>query len=208
MVEGPLRLAFVVTGNEVAHLRSAQNQAGAAATTAADTGSQLGQEAQGIGSTLTPFLTEELQHPQGYSQQDTSAMLAAGMGGAGGATSGVTGQANLEAARSGNAGGFQAALDDAARSRSKASAGSAEGIAADNAQLKTQQQQDAAKGLQGMYGTDTSGMLSSMGQEAPDINAEVNAGKSGWLQNLTGLMSTINGSAQGAGSLGWKPFGG
>jgi hypothetical protein len=187
-------------------MKSAQNQAGKATTNAIDTGQNLGQQAAGVNATLDPFLTQELQHPQGYSPQDESAMLAAGLGGAGGATSGITGQANLEAARSGNSGGFQAALDDAARSRTKAAAGSAEGIAADNATLKSQQQQDAAKGLQGMYGTEQSGMLDAMGQVPQDINANVNAGKSGWLQNTMGILGTINGAASGAGALGYKPF--
>ena len=168
-------------------MRDAVNQAKGAATTAANTGAQLGAEAQGIGANLTPFLTSELEHPQGYSQGDTSAMLAAGLGGAGGAASGITGLANKEAATSRNAGGFQTALDDAARQRMKGAAATSEGIAGQNANLKVQQQQDAAKGLQGMYGTDTSGMLSANGQEANDIKAEMDASKYGWLQQAQSL---------------------
>jgi hypothetical protein len=182
-------------------MRSASSAAGNAATTAANTGAGLGASASGISSTLTPFLTSELEHPQGYSQGDTSAMLSSALGGAGGATAGIVGQANQEAAASRNAGGFQAVLDDAARARSKAAAGASEGIAAQNADLKQQQQQDASKQLQGMYGTDTSGMLQATGQEAPDINAEVNANNSGWLQQATGVLSALGGAAGGAGSI-------
>jgi hypothetical protein len=177
-------------------MRDAKNQAKSAATIAGQTGAQLGAEAQGIGANLTPFLTSELEHPQGYSQQDTSAMLAAGLGGAGGAASGITGLANKEAATSRNAGGFQSALDDAARQRMKAAAGASEGIAATNANLKQTQQQDAARGLQGMYGTDTSGMLGATGQEANDINAEVNASKTGWLQDANQLLQLSNNAAK------------
>lgn len=179
-------------------MRSAQNQAGKAATTATNTGTELGSEAQGIGSTVTPFLTNELLHPQGFSQQDLSAQTAAAMGGAGGANAGIVGEANQQAATSRNAGGFQAALDDAARQRSKAAAGASEGIAANNAQLKQTQQQDASQGLQKMYGTDTSGMLDAMGQVPQDINAQTNAGQSGWLQNSLGVLGAINGSANAA----------
>jgi hypothetical protein len=186
-------------------MRSAVGQAQGAATTAANTGTQLGAEAQGIGSTLTPFLTSELEHPQGYSQQDQSAMLSAAEGGAGGADAGVVGKADQEAAQTHNAGGFAAVLDDAARQRTKAAAGTSEEIAADNAGVKTQQQQDAARGLQGMYGTDTSGMLDATGQEANDVNAEVNANKTGWLQNAEGVVSTLAQGAMGAGALGFKP---
>lgn len=177
-------------------MRSAVGQAKSAADTAANTGARLGSEASGISSNLTPFLTSELQHPQGYSQGDTSAMLAAGLGGAGGSASGITGLADKEAATSRNAGGFQSAIADAARQRDKAAAGSSEGIAAANAGIKQTQQQDAARGLQGMYGTDTSGMLSATGQEANDINAEANANKTGWLQNMNDTLSTFTGAAK------------
>jgi hypothetical protein len=179
-------------------MRSASNAAGTAATTAANTGATLGADASGIGSTLTPFLTSELEHPQGYSQQDESSMLSAAEGGAGGATSAIAGKATQAAAQSRNAGGFQAVLDDAARQRTKASADASEGIAANDANLKQTQQQSAEKGLQGMYGTDTSGMLEATGQEAPDINAEVNANNSGWLQQAEGLMGTLSGGANAA----------
>jgi len=189
-------------------MRDAVNRAKQAEETAANTGARLGEQAEGISANLTPFLTSELQHPQGYSQGDTSAMLAAGLGGAGGATSGITGLANKEAATSRNAGGFQSALADAARQRMKAAAGASEGIAATNANLKQTQQQDAARGLQGMYGTDTSGMLGAMGQEANDINAEVNASKTGWLQNANQLMDTVSKGAKIAGGFGVPGFSG
>ena len=189
-------------------MRSAVNQASSAATNAGNTSANLGAEASGIGSTLTPFLTSELEHPQGYSQGDTSAMLAAGIGGAGGADSGIVGQAGQRAAVSRNAGGFQSALDDAARSRTKAAAGSSEGIAADNAGLKQTQQQDASRGLQGMYGTDTSGMLNASGQIAGDVNAEANADKTGWIQNAQSLLSSGMDVAKLAGGFGIPGFGG
>jgi hypothetical protein len=38
-----------------------------------------------------------------------------------------------------------------------------------------------------MYGTDTSGMLESQGQEANDVNTEFNASKYGWLQQAQSL---------------------
>lgn len=176
-------------------MRNAVSQASNAVGQANNTATTLGAEGQGIGANLTPFLTSELEHPQGFSQGDTSAMLAAGLGGAGGATSGIVGEANKEAATTRNAGGFQAALDDAARQRTKAAAGASEGIASQNANLKQQQQQDAARGLQGMYGTDTSGMLNAMNQEHEDVSAEADAGKSGWLQNSLGILNGLSNAA-------------
>jgi hypothetical protein len=71
----------------------------------------------------------------------------------------------------------------------KSAAGASEGIQAGNEQAKLQQQQEGAAGLGKMYGTDTSGMLSSQGQVANDINAEVNADKTGWLQDTLGIVN-------------------
>ena len=171
---------------EVGQAKNAYNQA-------VDTSGMLQSGASTIGSTLTPFLTEEMLHPQGYGQQGLSAMTAAAEGGAGGATSGLTGQAMQRAAASHNAGGYQAALDAAARERTKVSAGASEGIAASNAGLKQEQMQEGAKGLQGLYNTDTSGMLNAMGQEHSDINTELEAAKQGpdWMSTLSNGMSLI-----------------
>src|SRR5882757_2058496 len=140
-------------------MRNAVGQASNAANIAGSTGATLGGEAQGIGANLTPFLTAEMLHPQGLGQEGIAAETGAALGGAGGATAGLVGQGMQRAAVSRNAGGFQAALADAARQRMKAAAGASEGIAAGNESLKQQQMQEGAKGLQGMYGTDTSGML-------------------------------------------------
>lgn len=179
--------------------RNAVNQANSAFNTAGSTGATLGGEAQGIGANVTPFLTQEMLHPEGYSQGDLSAMTAAAQGGAGGANAGLVGGADQRAAASRNAGGYSAALDDAARQREKASALGSEDIAAQNAGVKLNQQQQGASGLEKLYGVDTSGMLQSQGQEAPDVNAEANAGKSGWLQNTLGILNSINGAAKGFG---------
>ena len=56
-------------------------QANAAYGQAFNTAGMLGGEAQGINANLTPFLTQEMLHPQGYGQQGISAMNAAASGG-------------------------------------------------------------------------------------------------------------------------------
>lgn len=175
---------------------------------AVNTSNMLGADASNIGASLTPFLTQEMLHPQGYGQQGLSAMTAAAEGGAGGATSGLTGQAEQRAAASHNAGGYQAALDAAARSRTQAAAGASEGIAANNANLEQEQMQEGAKGLQGLYNTDTSGMLNAMGQESRDIQAEIEAQKAGpaWMQNLGGMLNLGLQGAKLAGGFGIPGF--
>ena len=179
-------------------MRSAVGQASNAYDTAKDTSATLGGEAQAIGANVTPFLTEEMLHPQGLGQQGITAETGAALGGAGGAMSAFNGEAAQRAGVSRNVGGFQAALDDASRQRMKAAAGASEGIEANNENLKQTQQQEGAKALQGMYGTDTSGMLDSQGQEANDINAEVGANKTGWLQNALAIANTVTGAGKAA----------
>lgn len=177
-------------------MRNAVNQATNAANTATNTSANLGGEASGIGANLTPFLTQEMLHPQGIGQTGLGAEEAAAQGGAGGAEAGFVGNAAQRAATSRNAGGYQAALADAARSREQAAAGASEGITADNEKLKQQQSQEGAEGLGGLYKTDTSGMLTAEGQVPEDINAETKAGQAGWLQNATSILSGINSGAQ------------
>jgi len=177
-------------------MRSAVSQAGNAYKQAGQTASTLGNEAQGVGANLTPFLTNEMLHPQGLGQEGIAAETGAALGGAGGAASGLMGAADQRAAASHNAGGFQAALGDISRDRMKAAAGASEGIQAQNENLKQQQMQEGAGGLQKMYGIDTSGMLESQGQEANDINAEIAGNKTGWLQNLNDTIASITGASK------------
>jgi hypothetical protein len=172
-------------------MRDAQAAAANAGVNATNTGAGYGAGASTIGSQLVPFLSQQLTHPSGMSQQDIGSQLTAGLAGAGGATSGLQGAASKDAATSRNPMGFSAALDSAARSRDKAAAGTSEGIAANNVNVKLDQQNQAARGLQGLYGTDVGAQTSNQGQVAGDVNAETNAGNSGWLQNTMGILKTL-----------------
>jgi hypothetical protein len=178
--------------------RAAVGNAQTAGKTAADTGAAEGASANGISANLTPYLTGQLLHPTGYSQGDMTQQLNMAEAGAGGANSSIEGDADLMAARSRNPAGFTGALDEAARQRDKAAAGASEGIATNNAQVKLGQQQDAAKGLSNMYGEDTDAMLKSMGIQTGDINAEIEGGKEGWLQNMNAIIQSITGGVNAA----------
>lgn len=171
--------------------RQQQGQANSTFNTATGNATQYGGNASSISGTLTPFLTQRLLNPSGYSQGDMGAMLANAMGGAGGATSGITGQANLEAGRTRNAAGFSTALDDAARQRTAAAASAAEGVAANDANLKQDQSNNAAKMLSGLYGTDVGAQNEAMNTANGATQLGIQAGQSGWLQNLQGALGTI-----------------
>ena len=151
----------------------------------------------GINANLTPFLTEEMLHPQGIGQQGLSAETAAATGGAGGALSAFQGMGAQRARPVITPEHFRP-RDDASRNAMKAKAGASENIAAGNQNLMQQQQQEGAAGLGGLYKTDTSGMLGAMGQEAPDINAATNAANSGfWGSFKNGLGKGLGGGLAG-----------
>jgi hypothetical protein len=59
------------------------------------------------------------------------------------------------------------------------------GVGAQDVMGAKQLNQQGAQGMAGLYNTDTSAMLGAMGQEAPDINAEMNAQTHGWVQDLS-----------------------
>jgi hypothetical protein len=176
--------------------RAEQAQAKQLTGTDASTAAQAQAQAQGTYSNLNPFLENELKNPQGYSQQALTSMLGAGMAGTGGATSGVTGQAALEQARTRNSSGFSGALDAAQRERGQQNASASEGVAANNAQLQQQQQQSAA------------GALKALGQQNDAINTDLAAGRQGWLQNGLAIADTAAKVGTAAAGLGYKPFGG
>jgi hypothetical protein len=181
--------------------RQQQQQASQTFGSATNNANTYGGDASQIGGTLTPFLTQRLTNPQGYSQGDMGAMLANAMGSAGGATSGITGQANLQAGRSRNDAGFSSALDSAARQKTAASAQASEGVAANNANLKQDQSNNAAKMLSGLYGTDVGAQDSALNTANQATATGIQAGQSGWLQNLTGIMGSVGQLAGGAAAL-------
>jgi hypothetical protein len=156
---------------------SAKSQSSNAATQAANTASTDGSTAATAASAVIPYESRQLTNPSGVSQQDIGAQLTAGLAGAGGATAGLAGAASKDAATTRNPNGFSAALDAAARSRQQAAASTSEGIAANNANVKLQQQQQAGNVLSGMYGTSLSAQNGASGQIAPDVQANIAANR-------------------------------
>jgi hypothetical protein len=169
--------------------------------TAGNVASGYGSNASTINSQLLPFLTRELNSPQGYTQQQTGAQLNAAEAGEGGATAGLTTEANLASARNRNSGGFSGALDEAARTQAKNLSNTSSNIAAKSADLAQQNQQSAASGLSNMYGTDTSAQLKAMGLQNDDLKTAASTyGTGNWMNDLSGLASGIGSVAKtGAG---------
>jgi hypothetical protein len=171
-------------------VRAAQGQANAAENAAESTGAEYGASASNISSVLEPFLQRELTTPGGISQQDQTAMLSASQAGAGGVAGSLATKADERAAATGNASGVGASMDDIAREREKAAAGASSNIANENTETKLKEQQEGAQGLGSLYGTDVGAQLKAMGVQTGDINAEVNAGSHGWLQNFNSILNS------------------
>lgn len=169
-----------------------------AASTASATGANLGSTASEIGSSIIPGLESEAANPTGYTPVEKGQQLVAGEQGSGGATSGVTGQANLEAARTRNAGGFGGALDEAERIKGRQLSQNALNVENKSSDLAQKKQQFAQGELGGLYGMDTKASLEAMGLVPQDINAATNSEKVGWMQDFNDIMNDLKLGAQGA----------
>ena len=178
-------------------MRSAVNQAGQAVNQAKATAGQYGSAGNQIAGSLIPGLEREANNPQGYTPEEINNQLVAGEQGAGGANAGITGQANLQAARSRNTAGYSAALDQAARDKTQQLSENALNVQNKSAELGQQKQMTAQKELGGLYGTDVEANLRAQGLIPQDVQAETQAGQSGWFQNMTGLITSIGKLAQG-----------
>ena len=184
---------------EIAGIRAATGAASNAAATAAATGAGYGEQAGGIGGMLVPYLENQITNPMGFGPAATNAMLVEGLEGAGGAASSLAGEAGLRAARSRNVGGATGILEELSREKMRTSAGVGLDVATKNALLQQQQRSQAQGQLENLYGTDVGAQLKAQSLVPEDINAWTNASKSGWLQNVEGMMGAVGGLAGGLG---------
>ena len=119
-------------------------------------------EGQSIGGPLTSQLQAQAANPQGYTPQQLAYMNTASQQSLGGGAAATTGQANLEAARTRNAGGFTGAVGSANRATQRQASQNALGIQSEQAKLQQEQRQQALSALQQLYGTDTTGSNTSL----------------------------------------------
>jgi hypothetical protein len=164
--------------------------------------SQLyGANASAAYSQLMPQYTNMALNPQGLNPTEKADLSTASQQSTGGSTAGAVTQGNLNVARTGNAGGYQATLSDAVRQGMKQNSNNA--LAADTADigLKEQQRQEGLAGENGLYNSNLGAATGELNAENQSTNALTAAGQSGWLQNLTGIMNAAGNAAAGAGKL-------
>lgn len=149
---------------------------------------------------LNPQLTQEAANPQGYTPQQLSYMNTASQQSLGGGAAATTGTANLEAARTRNAGGFQGAVGTANRGAQKQLSQNALGIEEKQANLQEAQRQSALSALQSLYGTNLSGSENYLGASNTALNAE-NQAPNFWQKYLTTMTDdAAKVAAAGAGA--------
>jgi hypothetical protein len=185
--------------------KTAANQGSAAYNMASDSARKYGAAGDDISTHLIPGLEREAANPQGFTPEEMNDQLVASEQGAGGANAGITGEANLRAARTRNSAGYTAALDEAARDKTRTLSDNALNIRNQSAKLGQEKQMAAQKELGGLYGTDVEANLKAQGLLPEDVNAESNAvdaeakaNSTGWFQNMTGLISSLSGIASKA----------
>lgn len=100
-----------------------------------------------------PIYTQEATRPQGYLPQEIANMKTASDQTLGGANAAAAGEGALASARTNNAGGYQAAIDDAARDAAVKQSENNLSILNRSADLQRQQQQQGLEGLSNEYAT-------------------------------------------------------
>ncbi len=128
--------------------------------------------ASGISSTLVPQLQNQASNPQGMTPQQLAYENTASQQSLGGSTAGVTGQANLESARTRNAGGFQGAIGSGSRQAEKNLSQNAVGIQNEQTMLQQQQRQQAQQALMQLYGIDEQTALGYLNSSNSALGAE------------------------------------
>ena len=177
--------------------KKAKGLAQNAANTATGTAAGYGSGAATVGSSLVPELTQEATNPTGFNPNDLNATLVAGAQGAGGSASSLSGEAGLRAARSRNTGALSGVLDEIQRTKGRQLSENALNVQTANMREKARQRSEGLKGLEGVYGTDVGAQLKAEGLVPEDINAMVNADKTGWGKDLMGWVNTLRGASKG-----------
>lgn len=152
-------------------------------------GGNASKQASTIAGQLTPQLQAEAENPQGYTPQQQAYMNTASQQSLGGGEAATTGQANLTAARTRNAGGFQGAVGTANQGTQRQASQNAVQNATAQANLQQQQRQSALSALQSLYATNLSGSNTALN--------EANQTPNEWN---TLLNTTVGSAGQAAGA--------
>lgn len=186
--------------------RWAQSQDKKNADTAGGVAANAGTSAAAEHSTLEPFYNKEINAEHLYDPTQLNEILtSAGVGNAS-ATSAAQHDSDMLAGRTGNASGFTKSLQEMARDKMKTAASVGENVATQDVLGAKQLNQAGASGMSHLFDSDSAEQLKAMGLQTQDTANEVEAGKSGWLQNLNDTIKAVSGGITAAtGGKGLKP---
>lgn len=173
--------------------------------------------ASSLYGTLNPTLSTMATNPQGINPADMAKIQTSNMQTAGGANAGAVGQGSLLSARTKNAGTADAAIAKSGEAASQNLSGANLATQNENVGIKNQQQQEGLKGLQGLYGTNSSTALGGLDQSNSALKNAATAPLTTWqqlakqfgssaIQGLTGAATGGLGTAVstvGSGNYGW-----
>ena len=174
--------------------RDAQQNAQNTYNTASNLTGSSQTKADALYGQLAPAYQQEATNPTGFNPTEMSDMTTSAEQSAGGAAGTAKGELGTLTAANRNIGGVAPAIDQSARDAGKTLSADSLGIQGDNARLKLQQQQEGLAGLSGLEGQQNNDVLSSLGLQTSANNSLVNAGNSGWFQNMTGMIGALRGA--------------
>lgn len=164
--------------------KASENQVGIDNSVAFGHGARSGQEY----GQLFPFLSGEINNPQGFGTQALDQMITQGGESAAGATGAAGEEASLLGSRTGNTAAAPAIIGATARNAAKQQSNNVLGADIANAREKVAQQQAGAAGLGNLYGTDVSAALKALGLADNSLEAwnqadrNTTAAQQGWTQ--------------------------
>lgn len=182
--------------------RDTQAAAGANSKSAQGLSTTYGSQAAATNNILTPTLNQLATNPQGFGKTTVNNMNTAAIQSAGGANAGVTGQGNLQAARTNNAGAFAPVAAQSGHDATSQLSDAALGVQNNDARLRQAQQAEGISGLQNQYSTNVGAGENALGLSNSALNTQLQAGQTGWLQNTMGVLNGISGLGRSAAGLG------
>lgn len=181
--------------------RALTQMATQAGKTATQVGADYGATAGQIQSGLIPRLTQQAVEPPGYGPMGLAQMETVQEAQAAAETGAEAEQARLKGMRTGNVASIGAEQVAGAEGASRSMGGALQRILAQNAMLKTQQQEQANRMLTGLAGQDIQAQEAAMRLVPENIRTAIDAQKVGWLQNVLGVMGAVGQLGAGMGGL-------
>lgn len=178
--------------------RQAQAQASQNAKMGQGFATEANNNATAIGGWLTPTLQSQYTNPQGFGDAAVNGMKTEAGQIAGSKAASAKNNLDLMAERTGNAAGFAPAEDQAMRDSQSQLSNALLGIDTKNAEAKLGQQSEALRGQEGMFGENLGAETGNIDASNQGVNAEVNAGNSGWFQNMLGFGNMLANGAKAA----------